>query len=405
MAQPEHSASRPLRFLYIYPETIGPSPEKQRNALYYIGRKLSGEVLAAAMKSNRSTPQAAEAAAKAIGNMRFFSVRVTSIKQPFQKVAEAMNYILWAARCRKKYGDYDAIVAHGPYRTGVIGVILSLLWRKPLVVEFPGHPLNGLRLDTTFFGRLKVRIAPRVLGFVVRRSHALRLLYPSQLLDVPGLDHEDVRRKAHVFHEFVPISSIPRGNNELRTSEILFAGFPWQLKGVDLLIDAFLRLAEDFPGATLAIVGYCPDISPWRERAMNSPRVMFVRPLSHEALLDRIARAAVFVLPSRTEAMGRVLLEAMAAGTPVVASRVDGIPHYVREGVDGLLFTSENSAELEAALRQVLTNLGGARFRADTASAKTHHLYNEEKYAEHFECVIRSAVQSFAMISAKREPI
>ncbi len=57
-------------------------------------------------------------------------------------------------------------------------------------------------------------------------------------------------------------------------------------------------------------------------------------------------RCSIFVLASRSEAMGRVLLEAMGAKKPIIASRTSGIPHYVRDGRNGLLFESENSADL-----------------------------------------------------------
>ena len=58
-----------------------------------------------------------------------------------------------------------------------------------------------------------------------------------------------------------------------------------------------------------------------------------------------MARCRVFVLPSRTEAMGRVLIEAMAMGKTCIASAVDGIPHYVRDEDTGLLFRSGDAAD------------------------------------------------------------
>ena len=60
-----------------------------------------------------------------------------------------------------------------------------------------------------------------------------------------------------VFPEFVPVSLVPR--REAQEQYILLVGAPWYLKGADLLIAAFLRLAGDFPGAKLKLVGWFPD--------------------------------------------------------------------------------------------------------------------------------------------------
>ena len=72
----------------------------------------------------------------------------------------------------------------------------------------------------------------------------------------------------------------------------------------------------------------------------------FVGYLRGEELADAYACADAFVFPSRTETLGLVLLEAMAAGTPVVAARSGGIPDIVTDGVNGYLFdpTDEDGA-------------------------------------------------------------
>jgi glycosyltransferase involved in cell wall biosynthesis len=69
----------------------------------------------------------------------------------------------------------------------------------------------------------------------------------------------------------------------------------------------------------------------------------------------------VFALPSLNEGMGRVLVEAMAAGRPVVATRTGGIPDLVRHGENGLLVSAGNHIELAAAINQLLSNPRQAR--------------------------------------------
>jgi glycosyltransferase involved in cell wall biosynthesis len=188
------------------------------------------------------------------------------------------------------------------------------------------------------------------------------LLYPTQLDGVASAHSSAVASKTCVFHDFVPVSQLSPSKKIPQT--ILFVGYPWYLKGVDVLIDAFLGLANDFPDAVLKIVGYCPDDRPWRERARYHARVEFLRPMPNVKVAELMSASQIFVLPSRTEAMGRVLLEAMASRSAIVASRVDGIPHYVRDGVDGLLAEPENAPDLEGKLRQLLADPAFAKCRA-----------------------------------------
>ena len=387
-----------LRILYIYPDTISPSPDKRRNALHFLGRFLSGDVLAVTIPSERNTPEAMAAAAEAIGGFQFCSTRVAGAPRLLRKPAQILKFLQTAIARRASGGPYDAIIAHGVYRTGMVGLLLSLAWRRPLMIELMGHPYRGFELDKRLIGRFKRLVAPYFVSLVFRRSHAIRLLYPSQIADLGSTVTESLVPRMHVFHSFVPVSCVAQGP-ALRSREILFVGFPWYLKGVDILISAFLRLADDFPDVTLRIVGYCPDVAPWKELAGHHPRVMFSGPLPNEQVVEMMRNAAVFVLPSRTEAMGRVLLEAMAAGTPVIAARVDGVPHYIRDGLDGLLFDREDVEGLETALRRVLMAPDEAQVRAERAREKTLRDYSEERYAQLFSEAVLSAIERFSRTS------
>jgi glycosyltransferase involved in cell wall biosynthesis len=104
------------------------------------------------------------------------------------------------------------------------------------------------------------------------------------------------------------------------------------------------------------------------------------------ALFQQYADADVFVLPSRSEATPRVLVEARAFGCPVVATAVGGVPTSVDDGVDGLLVAPEDAAALAAALERVraddalraaLVAAGRDRARRHTVEAFTAVLADE----------------------------
>jgi glycosyltransferase involved in cell wall biosynthesis len=95
--------------------------------------------------------------------------------------------------------------------------------------------------------------------------------------------------------------------------------------------------------------------------------VRFRGQLRGDDLVRAYQHAAVAVLPSRTEAesFGMVLIEAMACGTPVIGSRVGGVPFVVRDGVDGLLVPPADATALAQACTRLLTDERLARSMGD----------------------------------------
>ena len=115
-------------------------------------------------------------------------------------------------------------------------------------------------------------------------------------------------------------------------------GWLLPIKAPDILFDAMVKLWKTFPDIALIFVGKGPlqsDLAGRADRLGVSDRVRFLgwRNDVHEILpvFD------LFVLPSLNEGMGRVLVEAMAAGRPIVASRTGGVPDLVKDGKNGLL--------------------------------------------------------------------
>jgi glycosyltransferase involved in cell wall biosynthesis len=161
---------------------------------------------------------------------------------------------------------------------------------------------------------------------------------------------------------------------------ILFIGRPFYLKGVDLLLRAFNEISGEFPDFTLRIVGHLPEKEEYRQLFEGNPRVEFYGPVMPDKVLDLAADCYVLVLPSRSEGMPRVLMEAMGSGRPIIASSVGGIPHYIRHGETGVLFEREDVEGLKKALRDVLsdedyaTRLGrnGRRYVLEELSDRRH---------------------------------
>lgn len=128
-------------------------------------------------------------------------------------------------------------------------------------------------------------------------------------------------------------------------------------KGQDVLIRALPAVLREMPGMEVVFAGGGTERDKLERLARDigvMHRVTFAGALPRAELFHAMAQAAVVVVPSRDEAFGLVNIEAMAMGTPVVASRVGGIPEIVRDGVDGLLFEAEKPEELAACLVRLL---------------------------------------------------
>jgi glycosyltransferase involved in cell wall biosynthesis len=173
---------------------------------------------------------------------------------------------------------------------------------------------------------------------------------------------------------------------------VLLVGAPWRLKGVDLLIKAFLRLAPEFPHVGLKIIGNYPNPQPLRLLAKEAPQIEILPPKPNPEILGIMSRASVFVLPSRSEAMGRVILEAMAAGLPIIGSDVGGIPTLVRHGENGFLVPVEDIDALESRLRSLLADPELRRRMGNRSYELAHSVFSETAYVGHFANMVRATV-------------
>jgi glycosyltransferase involved in cell wall biosynthesis len=145
---------------------------------------------------------------------------------------------------------------------------------------------------------------------------------------------------------------------------LLFVGRLRIRKGVEVLLEA-LRAA---PGARLLIAGdgeHCGALERKAAELGLGPAAVFLGRCDASRVRGLLRHAAALVVPSIYEGMPLVVLEAMEAGVPVVASRVSGIPEVVEDGRTGWLVEPEDPEGLAAALAEVLADPGEARRRGE----------------------------------------
>jgi glycosyltransferase involved in cell wall biosynthesis len=137
--------------------------------------------------------------------------------------------------------------------------------------------------------------------------------------------------------------------------QALFVGVLERYKNVDGLAEAWPRVAEGLPEARLRLVG-SGTLRPVVERlvAESGGTVVWEPRLTQPEISRALDESTVLVLPSRSEGMGRVIVEAFCRARPVVGTRVGGIPDLVQDGVNGLLVDPGDTEALVDALVRVL---------------------------------------------------
>lgn len=157
-------------------------------------------------------------------------------------------------------------------------------------------------------------------------------------------------------------------------------------KGQRLIIQVAERLRELRPGLRFVLVGSGPDETMLRQFAEGVPGVVF------EAHTDQVSRCLaafdLFLFPSRREGLGSILLDAMAAGLPVVATRVGGIPELIEEGRNGRLVEAGDVDGLARAVADLAAD-PAARMRIGEANRQRAREFSPGLMAERYLALYR----------------
>ena len=380
------------RILYLYPGFVPPPLEAKRNKHFFLSSVAQGDILQPVWWND---PSELEAKLKVsskepyvVGSFRYHFFYAYRFPARARNVLKFLFYLRRGAALLRER-RYDVIICYGTNAPGIAAALLSRRFGVPFIAEIPGVPKKAFAYEdirSPAIKTLRQKIADVLLIFVLRRASHLRLLFPSQLDGYP----EAQNRPSSVFHEFVAAGLIREGTKDERY--VYFLGSPWYLKGVDVLLRAFRKVENELGDVQLKIVGHCADRKPFEAIAAGSTRIEFLPGKPHPEAMDLMSRCSVFVLPSRTEAMGCVMLEAMAAGKPVIGSAVDGITHYIEDGKNGLLFGKEDSDALAECLLKLFREPSFARQIAEEGRRRVTSSYSESSYAEQFGKMLSSVL-------------
>jgi len=279
---------------------------------------------------------------------------------------------------RKENIAYDLVHSHY-WLSGLVARQLQLDWKTPVIQMF--HTLGELKNQVARSKeqretQLRVETEREIMSFADRLIAANPLekaqmiwLYgadPAKIEVIPcGVDlklfHPIPRDEAKAYLE------MPQDH-----TMVLFVGRIEPLKGIDVLIEAMALLLKDKDELSdeicLCIIGGDPDadadtlnremsrLQRMRETLGIADVVTFLGKRAQDTLPYHYSAAEVCVVPSHYESFGMVALEAMACGTPVIASKVGGLTFTVRDGRTGFLVPSDDPRALADQLSLLLTD-------------------------------------------------
>lgn len=255
----------------------------------------------------------------------------------------------------------DVIHVVNPAVLGLAGIFYSKVLKLPLVASYHTHLPQYLQ----HYG---LGMLEGLLWELLKGAHnqaALNLCTSTAMmaeLSSHGIERVDLWQRGVDTELFHPSKASQEMRSHLAQNHpdsplLLYVG----RLSAEKEIERIKPILEAIPDARLALVGDGPHRAAL-EKHFAGTNTHFVGYLIGEELAAAFASADAFIFPSRTETLGLVLLEAMAAGCPVVAARSGGIPDIVTDGVNGYLF--EPTADIQPAIDATLRLLQQQQERA-----------------------------------------
>lgn len=312
---------------------------------------------------------------------------------------------LLALRCILRHGA-RILVAQSPYEgaaAALAKILAGILGRRvALIVESHGDFEASLFMQRRVFLASVYRLLMRCTArFALAQADALRAVSNSTRRQ---LEQWAPRQPIEQFPTWTDIEAFRQAGFQRPSSgaaaTILYAGALIPRKGLHFLIEAFARLQREVPNARLCIVGnaenqeYAASLKEQALRLGLDGRVTFLDSLPQRQLAALMAQAEVFVLPSISEGLGRVIFEAMAAGTPAIASQVGGIPEMIRDGVTGFLVPPGDAGALAQRLRWIFQHPKQTLKMGKQARAFAQEFFSPQKYVGHYAQLFQLASQA-----------
>lgn len=310
-------------------------------------------------------------------------------------IKRQLGFLFFCLSKAPKNGPYDAIICYDPLLCGITGVIIKRITGAKLVIEVNSDHFWRISKDQQSF---KVRFVWLIRLIIMHLS--LKFANGVKFINKPLAESYSrifglARKKAsnEIFFNFAASKAF-RKTGPNSGGPILCVGHPYDIKGVDILLKAFNLISHDYPDVRLHIVGHCDDRGPYENLAQGNPLISFHKGMFFRDIVSEFENCRFFVLPSRTEGIPRVLLEAMACGKAVIGSRVGGIPEVIIDNETGLMFESGNYRQLAEKMRLLLDDPDFEKRLGNAGHERVKNHFSPEVYLQKYHVFLEGILST-----------
>lgn len=250
----------------------------------------------------------------------------------------------------------DTVVCQGPLVEGLAGTILKKIFKNELIVELHGD--WGFKKNLSKIAPISLKNADKIRGVATYLIEKAKKIAP--------------QKPYYLFPTFTDLDDFLQEENTSFQKYILFVGRDDVVKGIKYLQEAYELIKADFPEFTLILVG---EGLPEGKLSLQETR-------------KKMKDCYCLVVPSLTEGLPRVIMEAMALAKPIVASNVGGIPDLVKDGQTGFLCRAGHSRDLTEKLRILLSNQDLAMEMGRRGKEIIQQNFSNEKYISNYLAMI-----------------
>lgn len=374
-ALPMEARDCAMRILFIFPQVWDPCKANFSGQFMILPQSVSGHIFTL---SSRQQPVVK------LGRflLRWKEIGTTTCEGLWNGLVARW----WLPIRHLKRGEVDVIIAYDPYACGLAGLFLKCVLGVRLIVQMNGdfheYPPSS--------SAAKNIIMKMVFCLTMRWADAAKVLNSSQAAYVHQLYPS---LPVYQFHDYVACEFFEAASTTQGT-HVLFIGHPFDLKGVDILIKAFLMIADRHPLVTLRIMGYSPahELAAYQALAGHHPRIEFLKPGWMEDVRDQLKDCYLLVNVTRTEALGRVFIEAMCCGKPIVASDTNGARICVEDGRTGFIVRQEDPGDCAQQMDLLLSDPALAARMGQAGRDRARAMFSEAAYGRHFLEMVRGVM-------------
>jgi len=283
----------------------------------------------------------------------------------------------------------DAVIAQSPYEAlGIFAGRMLARRKPPVIVEIHGDFRTATRLYGSGARRLLAPLADFGARLAVKRADRVRTVGPftSRVVRDCGVEPD---ASFPAFTDVSTFATPPTAPLPARPA-FLFVGVLERYKNIECLVEAWRRVARWEPRATLRIVGNGSESAAVERLVAELPeQTHWHRRLPARGVAAALDRTSALVLPSRSEGLPRIAIEALERGRPVIGADAGGIPDVVRNLRNGLLVEPESVPSLaDAMLRVARDGVLLDRLARSARPSAEHLCLSPEEYARRVETLV-----------------